>query len=123
MPVYNSSKLFRELRAAGLIIDGCDSTGRIDWKGTPTLPDISLANDIKTIHDPTDYGALNADDIRARWIALPMLKGTPTQIYTAMQSQIDSWASLADAKANLRVWLPLIIATLAWLIMRDIQES
>ena len=38
---------------------------------------------------------------------------TPIEIYTTMQSKIDSWTSLAQAKADLREWLPMLaVATI-----------
>lgn len=62
------------------------------------------------------------DDIRARWIASVIHGKTPAQIYTAMQGAIDGWGSLAAAKADLRTWLPLMAAALAWMVMKDDQR-
>lgn len=45
---------------------------------------------------------------------------SPAQIYTAMQNQIDGWATLADAKANLREWIPLMAAAI---VARGRRES
>lgn len=41
---------------------------------------------------------------------------TPAEIYTTIQNAVDGWSSLADAKASLRNWLPLLIASVIWLV-------
>lgn len=58
------------------------------------------------------------DDVRQRLTNSPLADKTPAEIYTIMQGQIDGWSSLANAKADLRVWLPLIVAALFWLVRR-----
>ena len=44
---------------------------------------------------------------------------TPAQIKTYIENQITGWATLADAKADLLAWLPLIAAGLAWMVLED----
>lgn len=61
-------------------------------------------------------------DIKARWVASAIKGRTPQQIYTAMQASIDGWTSLAQAKADLRNWLPLMAAAIAWEVLQDIQQ-
>lgn len=57
----------------------------------------------------------NTADVDTRYDALTALKGkTPAQIYTYIQGRVDAWASLADAKADLRVWLPFVFALVIW---------
>lgn len=58
------------------------------------------------------------DDVLARLSNSPLADKTPAEIYSIMQGQIDGWGSLAAAKADLRVWLPLIIAVIFWLVRR-----
>ena len=47
---YNSTKLHKELIAAGLEIEGVTSEGRIDWKADPTPEMISQANQVMANH-------------------------------------------------------------------------
>lgn len=48
----NVAKLDKELKAAGLPIVGCASTGRIDWDGEPTEAQKARAQAILAAHDP-----------------------------------------------------------------------
>ena len=57
MALVNLSKLTAELIAAGLPIEGMASTGRIDWRGTPTAQQLAQAAAIVAAHDPRDYDA------------------------------------------------------------------
>jgi hypothetical protein len=36
-----------------------------------------------------------------------------------MQNKMDGWTSLADAKADLREWLPLFGAIIAWKVINE----
>lgn len=56
----------------------------------------------------------NTSDVRARFLNSPLANRTPQEIYTLMQGQIDGWATLADAKTDLRDWLPLMAAAIAF---------
>ena len=60
---------------------------------------------------------LNREEVRARFLASQLANKTPQQIYTAMQDAMDGWGSLADAKSDLREWLPLMAAILAWKVV------
>ncbi len=117
-----------ELRAAGIPLEGIgyNSTEgwvRVDFTDAATEQQQGAATDaVIAAHAGinTDQQALN--DVRARWIASAIHGKTPTEIYSAVQGAIDGWGSLAQAKADLRVWLPLVIAALAWETMRDEQR-
>ncbi len=68
--------------------------------------------------------AANLADVRARWVSFAALHNkTPAQIYTLMQGAIDGWTSLAQAKADLRIWLPALVAALGWTVMREQQRD
>jgi hypothetical protein len=57
---------------------------------------------------------------RSRWAALTALRGkSVAEIYDIVQNRIDSWTSLAEAKADFREWMPLLVAAVAWDIMQD----
>ena len=49
---YNATVLDEELRAAGLKIHGCSSTGRIDWVSPPSNADQKKADSILKAHNP-----------------------------------------------------------------------
>lgn len=66
--------------------------------------------------------AANTADAQARWNLSAVHGKTPAQIYTAMQNEIDGWASLAAAKTSLRVWLPLMAAAIAYLAKAEKQQ-
>mgnify|MGYP001127554430 CR=1 FL=1 len=56
-----------------------------------------------------------ATEARSLWDGYAALKDkTPTEIFTVMQMRMDTWASLADARRDLREWLPLMAALIAW---------
>lgn len=63
--------------------------------------------------------ATNNADVRARFLASALANKSPDEIYTLMQGQIDGWASLAEAKTDLRAWLPLMAAAIAWLVLKE----
>lgn len=52
-------------------------------------------------------------DVNARFVLSALNNRTPEQIYTLMQNRIDGWGNLAQAKADLREWLPLMAALIA----------
>lgn len=58
----------------------------------------------------TDHQALKDDAA-----ASILMTRTPLEVYTLAQNQIDGWTSLADAKADLYAWLPVIGAAIAYL--------
>lgn len=62
-------------------------------------------------------------DVQTQWHAAALHNKTPQEIRTAMQNAIDGWTSLAQAKADLRAWLPMLTAGLAWTVFRDQQRD
>jgi len=62
---------------------------------------------------------LNSVDIKARILSSGLKDKTPAQIYTQLENQIDGWASLTDAKVDLKVWLPLMAAAIVWMLPRN----
>ena len=60
---------------------------------------------------------LNQEEARTRFLLSQLANKTPSQIYTQMQERMDSWTSLADAREDLREWLPLFGALLAWKVV------
>jgi hypothetical protein len=50
--IYDATQLDIDLRAAGLSIHGCDSTGRVQWNGTPSPEHAAAAAQILAAHDP-----------------------------------------------------------------------
>jgi len=56
----------------------------------------------------------NQLDVETRLNLSELADKTPTEIYTLMQGRMDSWTTLADARADLREWLPLMAAIIAW---------
>ncbi len=49
----NATKLDRELRAAGVPIHGCASSGRVDYTTAATAGDRDRAAQVIAAHDPT----------------------------------------------------------------------
>jgi len=56
----------------------------------------------------------NQLDVETRFNLSQLANKTPQEIYTLMQSAMDSWSTLADARSDLRIWLPLMAAIIAW---------
>lgn len=59
------------------------------------------------------------NDARQRFLQHAIAGKTPEQIYTLIQGEIDGWASLTDAKNDLRAWLPLLASAVAWLVIEE----
>ena len=95
--------------------------------GTPQA-NIDAAVAIAEAHNPANLSSnqqtrqtvtTHKADMQARYLAHALKNKTPAQIYTFMENQIDGWASLADAQEDLRDWLPLMGAAIAWMVMED----
>lgn len=128
----NFDGLFAELRAAlGADVTAL-TTGRgqvmIHLASTPTPEQAAQLRQIVRDHDSAaltpDQQAenarrANAGDARTRFKASALANRTPEQIQTALAAQINGWASLADAKRDLAVWLPLLASALAWLVVEE----
>ena len=59
----------------------------------------------------------NQADAEARFLLSQLANKTPQEIYTLMQARMDSWSNLGQAKADLREWLPLLSAIIAWKVI------
>ena len=89
------------------------------------VPDAADEGEIQVVIDAHDPEALSAgeikqahrDDARARFLLSQLADKTPEEIYTLMQDRMDSWTMLADARGDLREWLPLLAAVIAWKVI------
>lgn len=117
------------LKAAGIpIISVRDTDGTLqgvevefDLSATPSQK-TTAASIVASFVDPSIVDATNLSDIQTRWKASALHGQSPQQIFTTLQGQIDGWSTLAQAKSDLRVWLPLLTAALAWTIFKDQQR-
>lgn len=129
--IYVVEKLLSGLPVIGVSMpDTTDtSTWRIDFEPGASQEDIDTAQALVDGFDIAAWAAQQnandeaATDAKIKWAASAIKDKTPTQIYTLVQGQIDGWSSLAEAKADLREWIPLLIAAVAWQVMRDVQEN
>jgi len=86
------------------------------------VPDAADEGEIQVVIDAHDPEALSAgeikqahrDDARARFLLSQLVDKTPEEIYVLMQDRMDGWQNLSQAKADLREWLPLMAAVIAW---------
>jgi hypothetical protein len=89
----------------------------------PSQDQILRANAILA-DQPGEADAASLADVQARWHDLAALHNkTPAGINTMMQGAIDGWTSLAQAKADFRVWLPALVAALGWTVLREQQRD
>jgi hypothetical protein len=72
---------------------------------------------IETTVTAQSYLAAQSADVQTRWANSALAAKTPAEIYNLMQTAIDNWGTLAAAQADLRVWLPLMAAGMAWMVM------
>lgn len=80
-----------------------------------------LEHDMESRTEEQDELAALADQtsgVIAQYLASPLSDRTPQALYNELQSEINGWASLADAKADLRQWLPMIAAICQLVIRR-----
>lgn len=127
--LFKSHLLAEELQAAFPSWNKVTSEGTSRMQSKPDgtevylfVPDAADEGEIQTIIDAHDPDALSAgevkeanrEDARARFLLSQLADKTPEQIFTQMQGRMDSWTSLTDAKSDLREWLPLFGALLAW---------
>lgn len=116
-----------ELKAAaipvvGVAYNSAEQWVRVDFDENAGQAAIDAAAPIVAAHTGVDPVRVSQADIRTRWGTSSVHGKTPAQIYTLMQGQIDGWTSLAQAKADLRVWLPLLAAAVGWLVLPDDQR-
>ena len=117
--MINIELLHFELNQAGLPVIGVASTGRIDYSRELTAGEQTTADAVVAAHDPEDDLPRNkhAEAVRAQFLLSQLANKTPQEIYTQMQGRMDNWSSLADARDDLREWLPLIAAVIAWKVI------
>ena len=131
-PQANVALLKAELEATlNRPVDGVTSGPRgVVMFITPGLAasETALVETVVAAHSPAgktltelaqEVALANAQDVLDRWLASSLHGKSPAQLYTALQSAMDGWTSLADAKADLRQWLPLMAAVLAWKTLQD----
>jgi len=113
--MINIQLLHYELEQAGLPVEGVSSDGRIDYSRELIAQEQITADAVVAAHDPEGDlpKNLNKKDAEARFLLSQLANKTPQEIYTQMQGRMDNWSSLADAKSDLREWLPLIAAVIA----------
>lgn len=93
-----------------------------EWFGPESKPTeqeiLNAWNEYVNLHSDEwaleDEKISNQEDVDARFLISQLANKSPQEIYTAMQTAMDNWTSLADAKADLREWLPLMAAIIAW---------
>lgn len=73
----------------------------------------------EAVWNDEDRTRVHMTDARDRWNLAALKSKSPAKIYTLMQSRMDTWANLADARRDLREWLPLIAAAVAWCVMEE----
>lgn len=105
----------------------------LDWRDTeqepPTQEELDTAWTVYLQEQADEANRVaseqaSVDDVRLRWSQYAFLKGkTPQEIYDLMQGAMDDWTSLTDARADLREWLPLMAAAIAWMLMRDVHTE
>ena len=117
--MINVELLHYELAQAGLPVEGVASDGRIDYSRELTAGEQTTADSVVAEHDPDGKlpSEANKDDARARFLLSQLADKTPEEIYTLMQDRMDSWTTLADARGDLREWLPLMAAVIAWKVI------
>lgn len=115
----NFELLYYELEQGGLPVEAVDINGKIDYTRELTAQEQTAADSIIAAHDPDGKlpSEVNREDARARFLLSQLANKTPQQIFTLMQGRMDSWTSLADARADLREWLPLFGAVIAWKVV------
>ena len=115
----NIRLLHYELEQAGLSVIGVSEDGRIDYSRELIAQEQITADAVVAAHDPEGDlpKNLNKKDAEARFLLSQLADKTPEEIYTLMQDRMDSWTMLADARGDLREWLPLLAAVIAWKVI------
>ena len=115
----NVQLLHYELNQAGLPVEGVCEDGRIDYTRELTAPEQITADAVVAAHDPEGDlpWLLNKKDAEARFLLSQLADKTPEEIYVLMQNVIDGWGNLGQAKEDLKEWLPLMAAVIAWKVI------
>jgi hypothetical protein len=128
----NPHRLDQELRERlaqrlhGLAFDGAVVT--------VVLADESSAADRSAVraavrdHDPArqtprQQQAIHRATARQGYRLATFADRSPQQITSYFEGQIDGWTSLAEAKADLRVWLPLFAQVLTYLVVEEDENQ
>ena len=115
----NIELLHYELEQIGLPVIGVSIDGRIDYSRELTAQEQITADAVVAAHDPDGDlpKNLNKKETEARFLLSQLADKTPEEIYTLMQNRMDGWTTLADAREDLREWLPLLAAVIAWKVI------
>ena len=89
------------------------------------VPDAADEGEIQVVIDAHDPEALSVgeqkeahrEDARVRFLLSQLADKTPEEIYTLMQNRMDGWQNLAQVRTDLREWLPLMAAVIAWKVI------
>ena len=130
--LFKSYLLLDELLAAfpAWTPNTSEGTSRLQSKPDGTevylfVPDAADEQAIQTVINAHDPEALSIGEIRqsnmeyarARFLLSQLADKTPEEIYVLMQNRMDGWQNLAQAKTDLREWLPLMAAVIAWKVI------
>ena len=99
------------------IINGLDT----DWNNHTIENGILYRNGQSVIINPTGEEWItreHKENVHARFLISQLKDKSPEEIYVMMQNQMDNWATLADAREDLREWLPLMASVIAWIVMK-----
>ena len=89
-----------------------------------TVPDgsnVTAINAVINTHNPNvlsvgEQMEVHRETVRQALLNSPLAHMTPEEIYVAVRQEIQSWSSLADAKASFLEWEPLLWAVVMWLV-------
>ena len=130
--LFKARLLLDELLAAFPSWGGVTSEGTTRMESKPDgtevylfVPDAADEGEIQAVIDAHDPEALSAgeikqahrDDARARFLLSQLADKTPEEIYPLMQNRMDGGSNLGQAKSDLREWLPLMAAVIAWKVI------
>lgn len=113
-------------RVAGISVSrvGADDDIIVHLTDLADDDDAAIAADLVGSHDG---GQLTDDERHAahRASAFGTLLGsaigarTPNQMQTYLDGEIDNWATLADARRDLKAWLPIMAAAIVYLVREE----
>jgi len=106
------------------------NTWRIDFTPATTPEQKNQAQIIVSNFDKAAYESdkLARDaaeqDAIVKWQELTLLQNkSPDEIETIIGDQIDSWILISDIKRDLKSWLPALMASVSWRVMKDEHTS
>ena len=115
----NIHLLHYELQQVGLPIVCVSSDGHLDYARDLNGQEQIVADAVVAAHDPEGDlpWNLNKKEAEARFLLSQLADKTPEEIYVLMQDRMDGWQNLSQAKSDLREWLPLMAAVIAWKVI------